>query len=107
MGLTPSISRVPTSFFTNDKETPATPSEVLAARVNMARAWTQMQDRAYDALLCFGVNYRDGPAYKDRSLLEKAHQSPLARSVDLYIQWMGRVERDIASMIARKTFRKV
>ena len=96
-----------THFFTDDKENPATPQEVLVARVTMARAWTQMKDKAYDALLSYGVNYRDGSAFKDTSLLDQAEKAPLARSVELYIEWMGRIERDIAAMVLRKTFRKV
>lgn len=98
---------MPTSFFTDDKETPATPQEVLVARVTMARAYTQMKEKAYDALLSYGVNYRDGTAWKDTTLLDEAKRLCLTRSLETYLEWMARVERDIAAMIHRKTFRKV
>ncbi len=94
-------------FFQDDPAKPAPPEAVIRARLTMAKAMCQMKHRAYDALLSYGVNYKDGSAYKDTTLLDQAEKAPLGRSVELIIEWMGRVERDIAAMIQRKLFKKV
>lgn len=94
-------------FFQDDPKAPAAPAEVTAARMTMAQSFGSMMLKAYDALLHYGVNFRDGSAYKDETLLDDAKKAPLARSVQLYVKWMANIESDIRALIARKSFKKV
>jgi hypothetical protein len=78
--------------------------DVISSRLQVAQAFSLMMLRAYDALVSYGVNYREGTAYQDMTLLEQAEKSHLARATQLYVEWIGRVEKDIQAMIRRKGF---
>ncbi len=64
-----------------------------------------MQMMGYSALLNYGVNYQELPAYKDPDgLLEKAGNAPLLDAWEAYVEYMRRVEHRIAAALRRKQF---
>lgn len=84
-----------------------TSEEALRIRLPMAQAFVAMLHKAYDALLHYGINYRDLPAYKDQTLLDEAKTLPLRRGQVSYLEWMKRVRSDIEAAIRRKMFNRV
>ncbi|GJE18783.1 hypothetical protein [Methylobacterium marchantiae] len=80
-------------------------AELAAIRHQMAQAFTGMQIKAYAALLNYGINHQELPAYKDPDgLLDKARTFPLRQGQELYFEYMRRVEHEIAAAIRRKSF---
>ncbi|GEL44698.1 hypothetical protein MEX01_52890 [Methylorubrum extorquens] len=80
-------------------------AQVAAVRHQMAQAFTQMQMMGYSALLNYGVNYQELPAYKDPDgLLEKAGKAPLLDGQEAYFEYMRRVEHHIAAAVRREQF---
>ncbi|WP_298951502.1 hypothetical protein [uncultured Methylobacterium sp.] len=79
--------------------------QIAAARHVMAQAYTQMQAMGFAALLNYGINYHDLPSYADPDgLLDKAAEFPLLQGQEVYLEYMRRVEHDIAAAIRRKQF---
>jgi hypothetical protein len=73
----------------------------------MIQAFAQMLERAFDALLHHGVNYRDLPEWKDHRLLDEAERLPLTRGQERYIEWIKRLESGIRAAIHRKGMKTV
>jgi hypothetical protein len=87
------------------KELPKDDREILGTRLSMAQAYTQMLSNAFDALLHWGVNYMDLPSYLDQTLVTKAASLKVPEGRALYIQWIERLEHDIAAAVRRKQFK--
>lgn len=81
--------------------------EVLRVRISLAQAFAQMITKGYDALLHYGINFRDLPEYRDSKLIDEGSRLSLLRGQEKYMEWMKRVENGIRAAINRKTFRKV
>ena len=79
--------------------------EVLAARMVMAQAFAQLVLKGFDALLHFGINYRELPSYKDQTLLEAADKLVLLEGRNKYLLWIERVSNSIDAAVKRKQFR--
>lgn len=94
-------------FTTDEQEDPEKELKVLRVRSILAQAFTQMGLKAYDALLNYGVNYRDLPEYKDTTLLDEGYKLPVERGTDKFLEWMRRVEHAITAAVRRKGFRRV
>lgn len=73
-------------------------------RLALASAASRMLLKAYDALLHYGVNFRDTQAYKDQTLLDEGRRLPLLRGQESLTEWMRQIERDIAAAVKRKSF---
>lgn len=86
------------------KDEDLTSPEMLAARLQMAQAFSVMLLRAYDALLHFEINYRDLPAYKDQTLLEEGEKLIVAEGCHKYLLWIERLDHDIDAAVRRKQF---
>lgn len=81
---------------------------VLQLRLTMVQAFAQMLGKAYDALLNWGINYRNLPEFADyEEVAEKVNTLPIERGRALFVTWVGKVEGAIAAAIRRKQFRKV
>lgn len=91
----------PQDFNTDDTNDPA----ITQGRLTAAQAFCQMLLKAYDALLHYGVNYRETPAYKDQTLLDEAEKLTPQRGFERHITWLGKVESDIAAHVRRKALR--
>ena len=85
----------------------STSEEVVRIRLSMAQAFVQLLQQAYDALLHYGINYKELPAYKDQRLLDDASKLPLRRGQEAYISWITRVGSDINAAIRRKLFKRL
>lgn len=81
--------------------------QVLSVRLTLALAFAQMLQKAFDALLYHGVNYRDLPEYKNSTALDDAAKLPLKEGRRVMLEWMRRLEVGISAAIRRKAFRKV
>lgn len=73
----------------------------------MAQAYVQMQEKAFDALLYHGVNYRLIPEYRDQTLIDEARTLAVLQGRQKVLLWLERVENGIAAAIRRKTFHRV
>ena len=80
---------------------------MLACRLIMAQAYVHLCEKAYDALLYHGINYRDTPEYKDQTLLDDARKVVIAQGRVKVMLWLERVEHGIEAAIRRKTFKRV
>jgi hypothetical protein len=78
-----------------------TPAE-LTIRLSLAHAFAQMLLKAYDALQAHGIDYRKLPSYADEARLDAARTLPIHEGQVAFMDWMGRIERDIAAAIRRK-----
>lgn len=81
--------------------------KLLRVRFQLASGFVDLLRYAYDALLHYGVNYKNLPAYKDEALLDEARKLPASQGFDKFVEWMARVKHDIRAAINRKGFRKL
>lgn len=82
-------------------------TQTLSVRLSLALAFAQMMQKAYDALLYHGVNYRTLPEYQNATALDEAETLPLREGRRVLMGWMERMESAISAAIRRKNFRKV
>jgi hypothetical protein len=81
--------------------------EVARCRLWLAQAYSQMMMVGVDALVHYDINFRDLPAYLNTDLLDEGNALGLPRGAEKMLEWMRRVEHEIAASIRRKSFRKV
>lgn len=72
-------------------------------RLVLAEAWLRLYGKAYDALLHYGVNFKSLKTWKRRPV--DAYKLPLSQARNVLIDFMKRVENDIAAAIRRKQFK--
>lgn len=75
-------------------------------RLTLAQAWLNLYTKGYDALLYYGVNFKDLKEYKDE-FPEEAMQMPVTKARNTFIAWMGRLESAIHAAVRRKGFKLV
>ena len=74
----------------------------MEIRLLLARAWVSFLEKAYDALLYHGVNYRTMPEYKNSAALDKAMKLPPEEGKVEIVSWLGKLESALAAYIRRK-----
>ncbi|MEW6121278.1 MAG: hypothetical protein AB1698_01595 [Pseudomonadota bacterium] len=82
-------------------------TQTLSVRLSLALAFARMMEKAFDALLYHGVNYRSLPEYQNMTALDEANALPLKEGRRVVMGWLQRMESGIAAAIRRKSFRKV
>lgn len=79
---------------------------VQGIRLLLAQAWIDLYTFGYDALLHYGVNFRDLPEYKE-SIPDEAMKLPVSEARNQIVMWMGRLKSAINAAVRRKGFRLV
>jgi hypothetical protein len=82
-------------------------NRILQVRLVLAQGFVGLLQKAYDALLHYGVNFRDLPEYKDDKVLEDASKMEVTEGRNIIVTWMGKVESAISAAVRRKQFRTV
>jgi len=85
----------------NDEE------QTLSIRLSLSLAFARMMEKAFDALLYHGINYRSLPEYQNMTALDDAQKLPLKEGRRIIMEWLARMESSISAAIRRKGFRKV
>jgi hypothetical protein len=80
-------------------------NRVLHMRLSLAQRFVALLQRAFDALLYHGVNFRNLPEYQEDAPLDEANKLPLAQGRDKMMRWMDRVESSINAAIRRKSWK--
>ncbi|WP_111817257.1 hypothetical protein [Agrobacterium sp. CFBP2214] len=75
-------------------------------RLTLAQMWIDLYTFGYDALLHYGVNFRDLPEYKE-SIPDDAMHLPVSEARNTIAGWMGRLKSAINAAVRRKGFRLV
>lgn len=75
-------------------------------RLTLAQAWINLYTRGYDALLHYGVNFKDLREYKDE-FPNDAMDMPVTQARNVFVTWMGRLESAIHAAVRRKGFKLV
>lgn len=77
----------------------------LKTRLHLAQAFGQILNKAYDALLHYGVNFKSLRTWSLWERFSEHHESPVVGDTDkrerLY-EWLTRVGRDIDAAVRRK-----
>lgn len=74
-------------------------------RLTLAQSWVQFLMRAYDALLHYGVNYRDLKEIQDTRGIDDAQDMPITKARDIIIDYLKRGDSAIRAAIRRKSFK--
>ena len=75
---------------------------VMGIRITLAQAWLDLIHFAYDALLHYGVNYKDLPEYKNTDAVDAAQKMPISKGRDIILHWLSRAKSGINAAIRRK-----
>jgi len=70
-------------------------------RLVLAEAWVRLYQKAYDALLHFGVNFKGLKEYT-KNFPHEAHKLPISQARNVIIAWMQRMEGGIEAAVRRK-----
>lgn len=77
---------------------------ILEVRVTLAQLWVGLYTKAYDALLHYGVNFRELPEYKDDTTIDEVQDLPITQARNRLTGWIGKVHNGIEAAIKRKGF---
>lgn len=79
---------------------------IQGIRLTLAQMWIDLYTRGYDALLHYGVNFRDLPEYKE-SIPDDAMKMPVTEARNTIEKWMARLKNSLAAAVRRKGFKLV
>ena len=74
----------------------------LVSRLMGAQALSQFLLRAFDAMVAYGVNFKDLPEWKDQSDLDVARSLKATAAQGLIMTYMARLEHGLTAAIRRK-----
>jgi len=85
--------------------------DVLLTKLHLAQAYAAILDRAYDALLHYGINFKSLRTWSMWEKFSEHHDEPVEGDTDkrpkLY-EWLTRVGRDLdAAVLRRKNLKPV
>lgn len=82
--------------------------EILCVRLTLAEALVGLWQKAFDALLFYGINMRDLKEFKDdKSLDDAAKQKDIRHGQVTIMDYIKRVSNGIDAAIRRKQMRQV
>lgn len=74
----------------------------LVLRLLRAQVWADFMGRAYDALLSFGVNFKNLPEYQDTDMLDHADELQPEQGQAVIVEWITRLKHSLEAMVRRK-----
>ena len=74
-------------------------------RLTLAQLWIGLYSRAYDALLHYGVNFKDLREYEEYP--DDAEKLPIGQGRTEITHWIKKVENAIKAAVRRKGFKLV
>lgn len=79
----------------------------LVARLMAAQEMGKFLLRGYDALLHYGVNFKNLPEWKDQSALDEAARLKPHRGQEAIVHYFQRLTHALSAAVRRKQFRVV